>query len=100
MPSYQPPYDVLSLIILAALQLTTNDVHSRLTRSKGAQVIRFNPPSEQTASTELDTMRFADNHAALPGPKDTFTSALQTPDYEMGSDYEKAAPRVQVVHAM
>ncbi len=82
------------IIILAALQLTTNDVHSRLTRSKNAntQVIRFNPPSQQTASTELDTMRFADNNA-IPGPKDTFASA----DYVV--DYEKATPGVRV-HAM
>lgn len=47
------------IIILAAMQLTSNDVHSRMTRTKGAQIIRR--PFDST-SVPLDTMQFADNN--------------------------------------
>lgn len=53
------------IIILAALQITSNDVHSRLTRSKGNKILQpgGDGPSDLTASTmELDSMRFADNN--------------------------------------
>lgn len=49
------------IIILAAMQLTSNDVHSRMTRTKGAQIIRR--PFDGNTNVQLDTMQFADNNA-------------------------------------
>ncbi|KAI0087735.1 hypothetical protein BDY19DRAFT_219876 [Irpex rosettiformis] len=82
------------IIILAALQLTANDVHSRMTRSRDTRVIHLNTRGEQTTSTELDTMQFAVPHPI--GQKDTFASALPTPDWEKA----ETAPGVQVVRAL
>ena len=50
------------IIILAAMQLTSNDVHSRMTRTRGAQIIRR--PFDST-SVPLDTMQFADNNNVI-----------------------------------
>ena len=85
------------IIILAALQLTANDVHSRLTRSKGpgARVIRLNARGEQTSSNELDTMQFADPRPV--GPKDTFASVLPSPEYNGAIEWEKGVQAAQAV---
>lgn len=92
------------IIILAALQLTSNDVHSRMTRSADAKVrIRFKPtpPSRSgfTDSSELDTMRFADNNRAavssiglggmdIEPTKDGGVGDVRTDEFVV--DYEKA----------
>ena len=50
------------IIVLAALQLTSNDVHSRLT--KNSKIVRppFRPGANFGASTApLETMQFVDN---------------------------------------
>ncbi|KAL7277969.1 hypothetical protein ACG7TL_007922 [Trametes sanguinea] len=60
------------IIVLAALQLTSSDVHSRLTRSKNARI--FQPRTGPGGTTvPLDTMDFAPNEAA---PKSTFFSSV------------------------
>lgn len=72
------------IIILAALQLTSNDVHSRLTRSKTANIFK---PRHAGGSTTvpLDTMNFAANEAILTAPpkssflSDIVSSASSTP---------------------
>jgi hypothetical protein len=62
------------IIILAALQLTSNDVHSRLTRTTNHRprkqndnkLVRLAPDaSHTTESTGIGSMRFADNRGAV-----------------------------------
>ena len=55
------------IIVLAALQLTSNDVHSRLTRKRN-KVIRPNlqpNASDETGSTPMESMQFANNGAMV-----------------------------------
>ncbi|KAI0323990.1 hypothetical protein GY45DRAFT_1332033 [Cubamyces sp. BRFM 1775] len=51
------------IIVLAALQLTSSDVHSRLTRSKTARIFRAR--GEGTTTGPLETMDFAPNDVIL-----------------------------------
>lgn len=76
------------IIILAALQLTSNDVHSRLTRSKGAKILRAgHGPSDATDSTQLETMQFAENQRVLSRPKSTLLYVDSTKSYgDLASD--------------
>lgn len=77
-----PPIQAITptlIIILAALQLTTNDVHSRLTRSKGAKILRPNANASDalTDSTrQIETMQFAQNQGVLSRPKSTLVYAV------------------------
>lgn len=58
------------IIVLAALQLTSNDVHSRLTRRRNTTnkvikpIFRANG-TDNTGSTPLETMQFANNGAVV-----------------------------------
>ncbi|KAI8976301.1 hypothetical protein BD414DRAFT_509665 [Trametes punicea] len=64
------------IIVLAALQLTSSDIHSRLTRSKNVHV--FQPRGGVGTTVPLDTLQFAPNDAILSGaqPKSTFLSSI------------------------
>ncbi|KAI0645766.1 hypothetical protein C8Q79DRAFT_715227 [Trametes meyenii] len=64
------------IIVLAAMQLTSSDVHSRITRSNGARAFK---PYGASTTMPLETMNFAVNDAALSGgPKSTFLSDLSS----------------------
>lgn len=71
------------IIILAALQLTSNDVHSRLTRSKGAKILRHNAldPSAATDSTQLRTMQFVQNQDVASRQKETLLYTVSSNSY-------------------
>ena len=62
------------IIILAALQLTSNDVHSRLTRSKNGRILRPHPIGQQTSTMPLESMNFASNPILTSAAKDTMFS--------------------------
>ncbi|KAI0339096.1 hypothetical protein BDW22DRAFT_1457476 [Trametopsis cervina] len=79
------------IIIIAALQLATNDVHSRITRSKGSKVVRLapGPPSDDTSQSELASMHFAPRRSIIPlsslgteQVKSTFSSPLASVRFE------------------
>jgi hypothetical protein len=66
------------IIILAALQLTSSDVHSRLTRSKNARIFK-SPGADGSTTVPLESMNFAANDAILSGaPKSTFFSEISS----------------------
>ncbi|CDO70150.1 hypothetical protein BN946_scf185009.g1 [Trametes cinnabarina] len=61
------------IIVLAALQLTSSDVHSRLTRSRNARLFQPRSGGPGGTTVPLDTIDFAPNEAA---PKSTFFSSV------------------------
>lgn len=67
------------IIILAALQLTSNDVHSRITRSKIVKPF-WRPTNIDGSSTiPMETIQFADNQAVTSrsiGQKTTISSSI------------------------
>ena len=72
------------ILVLAGLELTTNDVHSRLTRSMSGADGR---PSTLETAVQLETMRFtgSDVFTSDPGsmlPTITFQSEKRQKDLE------------------
>ena len=67
------------IIVLAALQLTSNDVHSRLTRNI-SKVLK--PPLRPgvTTTVPLETMEFADNRGVLSGVSGISSINMNIPD--------------------
>ena len=88
------------IIILAALQLTSNDVHSRLTRSKNARI--FKPGTDGSSTVPLDTMNFAANEALVSAaPKSTMFSGYSSiiPGVNGSDSFASSKPEGQVSFA-
>ena len=80
------------IIVLAAMQLTSNDVHSRLTRrTKGVRPnIQPGDTGYTTTTVPLESMQFADNRAvigtiSLPPAGKTTVSTVSSVYAENGS---------------
>lgn len=88
------------IIILAALQLTSNDVHSRWTRSKNARI--FKPGTDGSSTVPLDTMNFAANEALVSAaPKSTMFSGYSSiiPGVNGSDSFASSKPEGQVSFA-
>ena len=87
------------IIVLAALQLTSNDVHSRLTRSRTTRIFQQRP-TQRASTMPLDTMDFAPNDAVLDITPKSPMSLEESEVSSITTRHDQSVKRGSVTHVV